>query len=530
MQQNQTKLTVIAGRPGSGKSTMLIQDGINTILGGKSLYVMTPTHSARRSLQSAIDYQYANELSTTRKEALRKLRYSIHVLNGYALQEVILIDEMSMVSVPALFNLLYRTQYVKPTPEIHLYGDLAQLPVIKGNSVIEELIRANVEGNVWDWAKNAYENVDFTSLPAPASWHLEHDIEFKVLLKNYRLQAEGFTDYNSEYFNFLLEHVIDKAEDYKQALIDAVEKMALIVSPTHNRGAQVNKMLQEHYGKSWYEVAPFVKMPKDTKVYLNPANEKLPELKKAFKFLEPLPDVNDMNAVDFTAYVVTNIAQGSTVADSVYFLGDDAIPDGKTQHHYSYNNFVVSVSRSRQATQLIGKKESFEKMIDIVPISAQQRLQHHKSDKAITLLFENLYARNDELTADDIYELYLNIFNGIDESNLAQADELRDYGIISTPLSKKEMILKFKDYDVMRGLAVHNNYALIYRNYIQEVKSSAKKGKGKVQAWVNSLSDEELAELKADADLSRAKFKAKWNRDKRQVVKALQELNTKQSA
>ena len=530
MKQNQTKLAVIAGRPGSGKSTILIQDGINAILGGKSLYVMTPTHSARRSLQSAIDYQYANELSATRKEALRKLRYSIHVLNGYALQEIILIDEMSMVSVPALFNLLYRTQYVKPTPEIHMYGDLAQLPVIKGNSVIEELIRANVEGNVWDWAKNAYENVDFTSLPAPASWHLEHDIEFKVLLENYRLQAEGFTDYNKEYFSYLLDHVIDKAEDYKQALIDAVEKMALIVSPTHNRGAQVNKMLQEHYGKSWYEVAPFVKMPKDTKVYLNPANEQLPELKKAFKFLEVLPDVNDMNKVEFTAYVVTNVAQGATVDNAVYFMGDDAIPDGKTQHHYSYNNFVVSVSRSRQATQLIGKKESFEKMIDIVPISAQQRLQHHKSDKAINLLFENLYARNDELTADDIYELYLNTFNDIDESNLAQADELRDYGIISTPLSKKEMILKFKDYDTMRGMAVHNNYALIYRDYIQSINKENAKGKGKTQAWVNSLSDDELAELKADTDLSRAKFKAKYGKDKRQVVKALQELEAKQSA
>lgn len=525
MEQNQTKLTVIAGRPGSGKSTKLIQDGINAILGGKSLYVMTPTHSARRSLQSAIDYQYGNELSATRKEALRKLRYSIHVLNGYALQEIILIDEMSMVSVPALFNLLYRTQYVKPTPEIHMYGDLAQLPVIKGNSVIEELIRANVEGNVWDWAKNAYENVDFTSLPAPASWHLEHDIEFKVLLENYRLQAEGFTDYNKEYFSYLLDHVIDKAEDYKQALIDAVEKMALIVSPTHNRGAQVNKMLQEHYGKSWYEVAPFVKMPKDTKVYLNPANEQLPELKKAFKFLEVLPDVNDMNKVDFTAYVVTNVAQGATVDYAVYFLGDDAIPDGKTQHHYSYNNFVVSVSRSRQATQLIGKKKSFEKMIDIVPISAQQRLQHHKSDKAINLLFENLYARNDELTADQIYQLYLNIFNDIDESNLAQADELRDYGIISTPLSKKEMILKFKDYDTMRGMAVHNNYALIYRDYIQSINKENAKGKGKVQQFIQSLTPEKLAELKADTEsLSVRKFAEKYNKmAKKNVVKALSE-------
>ena len=78
-----------------------------------------------------------------------------------------------------------------------------------------------------------------------------------------------------------------------------------------------------------------------------------------------------------------------------------------------------------------------------------------------------------------------------------------------------------------------DSFKKFYDKYISEVKTSNganRAGKGATQAWVNSLSVDELAELKADTDLSRAKFKAKWSKDKRQVVKALQELEAKQSA
>lgn len=57
----------------------------------------------------------------------------------------------------------------------------------------------------------------------------------------------------------------------------------------------------------------------------------------------------------------------------------------------------------------------------------------------------------------------------------------------------------------------------------QSLGGKAKIGRGKVQQWVKSLSDSELKSLQSDIDkLSRAKFKAQYNMDKRAVDNALQ--------
>ena len=71
-----------------------------------------------------------------------------------------------------------------------------------------------------------------------------------------------------------------------------------------------------------------------------------------------------------------------------------------------------------------------------------------------------------------------------------------------------------------------DSFKKFYKEEIANINGAKFRGKGATQAWVNSLSVDELAELKADTDLSRAKFKAKWSKDKRQVVKALSELES----
>ena len=73
MEDNKTKLKIVAGQPGVGKSTRLIEDGINTILNHKSVFVMTPTHTAKQNLQAEIDRQMGTELSATRNKALKEI-------------------------------------------------------------------------------------------------------------------------------------------------------------------------------------------------------------------------------------------------------------------------------------------------------------------------------------------------------------------------------------------------------------------------------------------------------------------------
>ena len=78
-----------------------------------------------------------------------------------------------------------------------------------------------------------------------------------------------------------------------------------------------------------------------------------------------------------------------------------------------------------------------------------------------------------------------------------------------------------------------DSFKKFYEKYFNEVQmnnaigNKNAKGKGKVQRWLDSLSDNETEVVKKDAeDLSRSKFKSKYNMDKRAVVKALSELES----
>lgn len=528
MEDNKTKLSIVAGQPGVGKSTRLIEDGVNAILDGKTIFVMTPTHTAKNNLKSAIKYQWSISLSQTRKNALNKLQKSIHVLYGYQHQQVILIDEISMVSVPVLFQLFYRTERIKGA-EIIGYGDAKQLPVIQGNSMIEELLRANIEGNVWDWVKDAYENVDFDELDAPASWHLEYPVSFEVMLENHRLSMDGYSGYNKQYIQDCVKDTFYKEDNnYSDVLVNAVNDNRLMITPTHKRGQEINDTLSAYFGENdWKIHAPFVKNPDETKVFLNPSHYDLEELKKAFKFLDVLPDSKDAKKYKPTAYIVVNVAQGATVKNALYYMGNTGLPSGNNKHHYSYNNFYTAITRSRKRAQLVGDKKSFEAMLEIVPVSAQARLGHFKAEAVMPVLFDNLRARNNTILSDEeVYDLYLQKFNETADDSIDNAQELVDYNVDSEPYTFNEMKLHFKEWDVIAGFVGHNYYD-IYERYSKEVKvnNGAKKaGKGKVQRWLNELSEDEIESVKRDVnELSRSQFKAKYSKTNTSVKKALSE-------
>ena len=62
----------------------------------------------------------------------------------------------------------------------------------------------------------------------------------------------------------------------------------------------------------------------------------------------------------------------------------------------------------------------------------------------------------------------------------------------------------------------------LYKSYKSKTNSFNAKGTGKIQKWVETLSGDKLNSVKNDIDkLSVRKFKAKWNKDKRLVVKYL---------
>ena len=310
MVKNNTKMKIIAGEPGTGKTTRLIKDGVDEILSLRTVTIIVPTHSARQTIVDKIDDMLLVEINEVRKNALMKLRYNVNVLYGYAGEQTILIDEISMISVPILFNILYRTLDVEGAKIIG-YGDIKQLPVIKGNSIIEELLRNNLTVDVWEWVKEAYNNVEQNKLVAPSVWKLASHVQFETLLKNYRLRANGYTGYTQEYIQDVIDNSIYNEDGYYDEVIyKALYNNTLIIAPSHGRGAEVNESLINRYGDSFDKVAPFVKEVSGTKVYLNPDNENYEAVKSAFGFVKEVPINFNPKKFEHTAYVVVNVAQG----------------------------------------------------------------------------------------------------------------------------------------------------------------------------------------------------------------------------
>lgn len=524
---NHTKMKIIAGEPGTGKTQRLVNDAIDKLLQNKTVRIVTPTHSARENILSRINEMIDIEEDIKRLVKLNQLSSKVSVLYGYKGEDVILIDEISMVSIPMLFNLLYQTIDIEGA-EIIGYGDAKQLPVIKGNSIIENLLRYNLTVDTWEWVKQAYDNVDFEQLIAPKSWKLSDPIDFVVLRTNYRLNSLGYNGYNSKYIQDVIDNTLyEKYNKYEDIILSANSDNVLIITPDHtNRGAQVNDIINEHYGSEAYKHMPFVKEISGSKVYINPYYEN--NIGK-LNFLDMIDKKKlDKSKIkyEYTGYVVVNVAQGVTVDDVLYFIGNGDIPNN-LKSFYTRNNFYTAITRSRNITQTVGRVDVLNEMLDNLPMSPQMRLQHVVSNQAVKNLFDNLYSIQQELSIDDIYEMYLNIFSNTTVQG-PLGDEIDSYNIVNIALNKNELMNKFGEYN--DDFSIIKYKEIIYDRHISDVNSENgknKKGKtggGKIQQWVESLSDDDLNDVKSDVDkLSVRKFKAKWEMNKQLVEKYINE-------
>ena len=518
--KNNTKIALIAGEPGTAKSTTLIEKAIGEILRRRSVSIITPTHVSKENLLNKINTMLLTETNDLRIDALNKLLYKVHVLYGYNGEQSIFIDEAGMINVPHLFSILYNTLDVKGC-HMYLYGDIKQLEAINASSIIEMLLRNNLKDNeedVWEWSKRAYGNNTYDKLIAPKSWKIVKPVDFKVLTRNYRLQESGFTSYNEEYLQAVVDDAITPGISDIKYLIKAIDNYELIISPSHKRGAEVDEKLKSYYGSNWYQVAPFIKSKRGTKVCLNPMNKHYNTLSQVFSFVSQPVDIN-IDDYDYTAYIVTNVAQGATVDRVLYYMGDKPI-ESRAKSFYTRNNLYTAITRSRYMANVIGNKDDLNYMLDNVPISSQQRLGTVKSRQAVNQLFESLNAINYELSFDEIYQMYLDIFNDIQiDGKIAQ--DIASYEVVSDLYSRNQLKKEFGRYKPnVIGRFYVDYKGIIYDKYISETYSESAKGnqnakgshKSKVKTWLDSLDSKQYAKVKKDlGELSVRKFRAKYN-------------------
>lgn len=511
---NKTKVSLVAGEPGAGKSYTLIQQATDKIILGKSVYIMTPTHSAKHNLLKEIHSQIKIS-NSIRREALNKLQSSIHVLSNYHLESEIFIDEAGMINVNHLFGLLYQTNSVG-NAHIHLFGDIKQLPPVIGNSIVEELLRFNIEDELWNWVNNkAYSDFQFDFFETPTIWQLENNIDITTLRENHRLNRIGYTSYDNDFYNSVIDGTIEK-DNYTDELIDAINNDYLILVPTHARGEEIDEAIRNTYGQDIKNIAPFIRIDKN--LYINPFNIRKNEIADKFSTIEKIDEDKIKNeSAQFTCWTTVHKAQGATVDSVCFYLGNNPIAP-QHKEHYSNNMLYTSLTRARSNFMLLGLKSSFEKMRSINPKSAQQKLRYFKAEEAKAKLFITLRSINQTLNIDEIYDLYEDIFNDIELSN-EDKENLEHYNISSDIYSKKELIKKFKNYadeDFKVGFN-HTNYKVtIYDKYVNSIKAKNKSGKGKTQKWISSLNNDEIIQVKNDINnLSIRKFKEKYGYDKR---------------
>lgn len=524
---NPNTISVLAGQPGTGKTYELVRRAVDDLVAYHSVWVVTPTNSSREAIRAIIDQQLASETIVARQEALKTLRYSIGVRTGYSGETRIYLDEASMFPLSSLMALFYQSEAVD---DVHytIVGDLKQLPAIKSSSVMEVLVSNNIDMNIWEWTKQAYEQIGFETMEAPASWRIGTPIDFEALLDNHRLQELGFTGYNEDYLNHVVANAIDRSAtnrgeaDYSDVILQALADYRLIIAPTHARGKIIDDYVIAKYGDEALVEFPFVRDGKSKKVYHNPRYKDPERLEQEYPFIPTVDYSVNPEDLSLTAYSSVDMAQGVTTNQGVlFFMGDKPIPSGKTQHHYSRNQLYTAVTRGKAEAQLVGRKASFEKMLTILPQSSQERLHYVKAERAVAELFKLLEKQKTEQTFEYIYNLYKKVFTSTDLGNMTA--EVVNSNVSSDIYTPDRLRLAFKAYDDDKASALNRpKYReLLYTTYISEVQSGnakRKRGTGKVQKYLSSLTPAKLAQIKADVNnLSQSVFKNTYGLSKQSV-------------
>lgn len=517
------------GEPGTGKSHSLVTNALSDMkrLGG-SVFISVPTHASAQNIR-AIIYKEMNGAKEGDKLALKQLLKAVHVLEDkYNGEEVVYIDEIGQWT-PSYFNsLLLKLQSV-PAYNLHLSGDIRQLQPVKGFSPLEDLLRKNLDiDDFWQWvSQNAYEEFTLKNLHAPSLWRVEEIILVKLLEKNYRLNALGYSQYDNDFFNDVVANKVIELPDYTEQITQAVNNYSAILVPTKQRGNEVNEIILNALGNmmEYQQWAPFIEVDKST--YLNPYHKELDRLKKEFSGVPLVDEDVSLQNITFKYWATVHSMQGITVRSVTFYMGNAPIMNGH-KSHYSQNLLYTSLTRASDEIVLLGLVSSFKEMRGIIPTTPQDTYGKFKAEQAKVELFNKL--RLDTLenkkSFSEVYSLYTDIFKGLAEPSevVANSDV---YQINYEMYSAHELALKFADYPISEAITEgfkpdYTQFNKAERAKVNSGNGSKKRGKGKTQVWIESLDDVPKQEvLKATQNLSVRKFKEAYGFDKRQVLKAL---------
>lgn len=517
-----TNIKAFIGSPGTGKSYRLVRMVNQLLKQGESVHIMNPTRSARNNLRKAFKEMLISGEMT--QEDYRQTYIINNVQHGYkeSLAKNIFIDESAMIDLDVFYSLLYATLDV---PDVHLYlfGDLKQIEPINGDSILKTLIEFNMgkveDRGIWQFTNEVlYKDLADMTIATPKIWKLNGvNVDVTILKKNYRLESKNFSGYDDDYYSSLIDNAIF-TDDYSGYLKYALEHNWLITTPTNARGDEINNMLSHKYD-DFKTVAPFV-VDGNGGYYLNPFNQSFNQLKESFDFM-PQIEIETTQGYEFTAYMSTHRVQSFTVDNVLFYMGNNPIGN-RHKSHFSNNMLYTAVTRAKHDVQLLGLPDSFTQMRKTMPQTAQEKNVHLRANVTMNHLYSWIESNNDVPSADELYIKYQQLYE--DDSILSTHDKtiLDIYSIVSDSYTKRYVIN-----------SVNNKYGdkfgFTLSVWLKENSANAKKnnsnakGKGKVQQWIDSLSDEEIETLKSDLKsrlVKKNEFESKYNYTKEQVRKA----------
>jgi len=517
-----TNIKAFIGSPGTGKSYRLVRMVNQLLKQGESVHIMNPTRSARNNLRKAFKEMLISGEMT--QEDYRQTYIINNVQHGYkeSLAKNIFIDESAMIDLDVFYSLLYATLDV---PDVHLYlfGDLKQIEPINGDSILKTLIEFNMgkveDRGIWQFTNEVlYKDLADMTIATPKIWKLNGvNVDVTILKKNYRLESKNFSGYDDDYYSSLIDNAIF-TDDYSGYLKYALEHNWLITTPTNARGDEINNMLSHKYD-DFKTVAPFV-VDGNGDYYLNPFNQSFNQLKESFDFMSQI-EIETTQGYEFTAYMSTHRVQSFTVDNVLFYMGNNPIGN-RHKSHFSNNMLYTAVTRAKHDVQLLGLPDSFTQMRKTMPQTAQEKNVHLRANVTMNHLYSWIESNNDVPSADELYIKYQQLYE--DDSILSTHDKtiLDIYSIVSDSYTKRYVIN-----------SVNNKYGdkfgFTLSVWLKENSANAKKnnsnakGKGKVQQWIDSLSDEEIETLKSDLKsrlVKKNEFESKYNYTKEQVRKA----------
>ena len=519
MNKGKVRLHYIGGEPGTGKSTYLLKLARSL---DNDIVTITPTHSAANRLRNEINRLAENTTNRNEVIKMKKFKDKINVQHGYRDEPIVFIDEFGYLSETIFQSLLVDIQDSQHAiVDVYVFGDIKQLPAIRGISPLERLFRYNMQ----EWTIPFYQGVftklygplDEGDMAVPGKWKLFiKSIDYKILHDNYRLMNNKYKSYSFDFIYDLINNSI-VAEDYTQSIIDLFNNDFIFLTPTHKRGQFIDEVIYNALDNP--HDMPFLRMGKE--VYLNPKNKRFNELKIVYPSLKSVHDAQiNIQTLAHSAYLTVNYMQGSESNNVAYFLGNKGIPKSR-RSHYNINNFYTAITRGRKQFQLIGDKNIFYEMLEIYPDEPQAYLMPSIKRDAYKETARRIILG--EVDPYDAFNVYVNIFTNhmhetfnerfmIDMFNEEEYKKMLDKSL--KKIDKEQSV-----YTVLKKMVKSNPEAVtLIEKRISELRRRPKRGK--IKDFVASMTEEDKDAVRKDLDpkvLTKVQFHEKYGFHKHRI-------------